>query len=447
MMTSKIGYGVALLLAASLGGCAGNELGEATELPQEGHSFLTIVGDRNVFLAGGAHQTITVKYHSDRGTPLAGSVRFRIDGAGKGSFLSKAEAVTGPGGLATIDVVGGSEGEGAFRVVAEALYATPVDWAVSLGAGNGPPVPYKVEGTYTMDSQFDIVTGLPGKIGEVIRMFVDMTDSPNDPATWLIDTLLKAADSTAVTNGVNAFRPGLDAFLNTLLKNNAPEIVKDFLALATNFSDNARRFGISSELQVYKAPDGSLLGKHTVTGIFLRIGGQRSNYSLAEAGMPAIVVDRVPLRIENNNKLVIDAHALPVSYGKVLVFAMNKIISLVSEGQSRNLHELLSDQIDCVKVGRGIYDYVDFLDAGFYEALCETGIAFAASYVEGKIGEIGGIVTSFEIRGDARLFDGNNDTNVDKLMDGQWEGNLLLGPSERAPLARPNQTFLGTRKP
>jgi hypothetical protein len=53
----------AMLMAALLGGaCAGSTDGEEpgpNNTPEEGHAFLTIVGDRNVFIEGGGRVTLS----------------------------------------------------------------------------------------------------------------------------------------------------------------------------------------------------------------------------------------------------------------------------------------------------------------------------------------------------------------------------------------------------
>jgi hypothetical protein len=441
---------LAIVATSLFAACAGEALGPTPTMPPtQGHAFLKIVGDKNVFLDSGATKEIVVKYVNDNDEGLAGTVSFRIDGDGKGSALSASSGVTGPGGEVRIHVTAGSQ-EAAFRVVAEAQYATAVDWSVAARLGNSnPPLPFNITGTYRVESTFDLASGLPGDVGKVVNTVIDMTNSPTDPTTWLLD-LDKGVRDTL--NGVPGARPALDAFLNTLLKEitafdvngQRVSIVGKFQEFGNAFGDVAQKFGLKSKLEITKKADGSYVAKHTIDGVFFKINNRRVDATLAQLEMDNIIVDNIPVTLTAESKISIGEHGLPLSYGTLVVLGLdNVVIPLLSPGAG-NVSELLADLIDCSMVGEEIYDYLNILNADFFESLCSTAIAAGGAIIEGKLREIGGRASEFKIRGEVRLADTNSDRTVDTLVGGEWEGRLLLG-NESATLAKPNQKFTGSR--
>src|SRR5689334_10340457 len=116
-----------LFLGAGLGvGCSSGAAsggGGDGKPPVNGDAFLTVVGSANVFVGNGAQQAITVRYHDQADTPLAGEVDFAIKGDGGGAALSSAKAVTDKDGNATVTLTTGTGGDAAFTVEASAEYA------------------------------------------------------------------------------------------------------------------------------------------------------------------------------------------------------------------------------------------------------------------------------------------------------------------------------------
>jgi hypothetical protein len=447
----KAGRLFSAIVAASLfAACAGESVGPLpTTPPQQGHAFLKIVGDENVFLDSGASREIVVKYVNDNDEGLAGSVSFRIEGDGKGSALSAASGVTGPGGEVRVHVTAGAQ-EAAFRVVAEAQYATAVDWSVAARRGTPTtPVPLNLAGAYRVESTFDLVSGLPGDVGQVVTQVIAMTDGPTDPTTWLLD-LDKGVRDTL--NGIPGARPALDAFLNTLLKEitafdvngTRVSIVGKFQEFGNAFGDVAKKFGLKSKLEITKKADGSYVAKHTIDGVFFKINNRRVDATLAQLDMDNIVVDHIPVTLSGESRIAIGDHSLPLSYGTLVVLGLdNVVIPLLSPGAG-NVAELLADLVDCAMIGEEIYEFLSILNADFFESLCSTAISAGGQILEGKLREIGGRASEFKIHGDVRLADTNSDRTVDTLVGGEWEGRLLLG-NESATLARPNQKFTGSR--
>ncbi len=442
----------ATFAALLLVGCATQDLGPTPmpKPPVEGHAYLEIVGDKNVFIDTGARATITVKYHDDAGGPIAGAVTFAIQGDAKGGSLTAASAVTDNEGLARVDLVAGST-ETAFGVRASAQYATSVDFSVAVRVGQGPPTPQALalEGTYQLESQFDLVAGLPGTFGDVVRTVIDITDSPNDPTTYLIDLALKEIDNSTVTNALNALRPGLDVAINEFLKSQLGDVYTNLLAFGNGFGDAAQRFGLKSELAIAKNANGTYVATHTIKGIFFMTdagGGkrERQDVDLAEMSMDYIVASNVAITRSGDASITIGDHALPLSYGKALVYMVRNIVIPLIDPWARNMTEFLQDIVDCDTLGDEIATEVGFGSGSIYASACKTALAFAGNYLEGKLGEVGGTATGFHLHGTARLQDTNDDRKVDKLMAGSWEGSLDIGP-EAATLSAPNQTFLGNR--
>jgi hypothetical protein len=433
----------ALFAATALAACAGEAVGPVPiAQPQPGHAFLKIVGEDNVFLENGAARELIVKYVNAADEGLAGTVTFRLDGEANGGSLSATSAVTGPGGEVRIAVVGGSSAEAAFGVVAEAQYATPVNWRVSV-RGPATPLPFKVEGTYRLESTFDMVSGIPGDVGEVVRAVIDMTDDPTDPTSWLL-----GLDPDVR----NAIPRALDAVLNELLKEattftiNGTRVsaVAKFQEFGSAFGEVAKKFGLLSKLEITKRTDGSYVGKHTVDGVFFRINGRRIDRTFAALNMTNIVVENIPLVLSGEERISIGEHNLQLGYAAMIVAAVENVVIPIITPRATTLREMLEELIDCTMVGGAIYDELGWPSVSFYDSLCRTAIAAGASILTGKLAEIEGVGSEFKIQGTVRLVDNNADRTIDALIGGEWTGRLFFG-NEATTLAQGSQKFTGQR--
>jgi hypothetical protein len=434
----------ALLLAAGCGASSLTPIDQPNTQPTEGHAFLTIVGNKNVFLDAGATETLTVKYADENGTPLAGEVQFSVKGTYADSALLAASAVTNSQGLATVDLAAGQD-QAAFRIEAGALYAVPVDWAVAVQPAAPPLPPLGFDGSYSIDSQFNLVNGLPGTVGDIVNAIIDMTDSPNDPATWLIDLALQKIDNSTITSAVNAVRPALDSFANDALKKYAPSIVDDFITFGNTFGQVTKKFGVESQLVVTKDASGTYTATHTVTGVNFTISGTKYSYTLADLGISNVSAQNIAVTADPmTGDMTIADHSLGLSYGKVVVYALDHLVIPMIDGFASNLTDLLKDEVPCASISVDIANYVGIGDPSLYESACDTALDFAGAYVEGKISDLGGTASAFKIHGTTKGVDTNHDNSVDKLQDGLWEGVLDFTVTQ-STLAKPDQKFVGTR--
>lgn len=444
MQTMRIVLSFSLL---SLAACADGSITDpggngSLPPPTPGHAYLTIVGDPNVFLEAGAVQEITVKYADDAGDPLAGQIAFHVDGDGLGSSLSGASGVTDAQGLVTIQITGGSA-ETAFHVLADAEYATAVTWNVAV-AVQAPPTSLSYAGSYDVESQFDLTSGLPGTAGTVINTILDMTDGPNDPATWLIDEALTAIDSGTISTVVDATRPAVDSYLNDVLLSYAPGFFTSFISVSNDVGQVARKFGLKSQLVIQELPDHSLVATHTITGVVYTIDGMRYDYTMADLGLPTPSASNIALSIDPTGRLAVADHTLPISYGHLILFALDNIVIPAIDPYSHNLNELLNGMVDCYAVGQDVSDYVGIGSPGLYTSGCQTALSAAADLIESQILGIDGTGAAFTMHGDAKPLDTNGDRTVDKLTGGLWEGQMSFGPLT-STLAKPDQKFLANR--
>src|SRR5438445_9110190 len=61
------------------------------------------------------------------------------------------------------------------------------------GSGSQEPTPdpqVDAQGTYRVNSTFDIATNMPGTAGSVLNGIIAATDDPDDPMAWLLEQLL-----------------------------------------------------------------------------------------------------------------------------------------------------------------------------------------------------------------------------------------------------------------
>ena len=124
---------LALLISATAFACGASASGD----PEEGNAFLSVVGDRNVFLDHGASTTLAVRYHDGNDEPLAGEVTIAIQGDAKDSSVATTSGVTDAQGIVRYDLQGGNT-DAAFGVQATAEFASPTEWSITVSEGAKP---------------------------------------------------------------------------------------------------------------------------------------------------------------------------------------------------------------------------------------------------------------------------------------------------------------------
>jgi hypothetical protein len=427
-------FSLALALVASCSSGAP----EGPRPPQEGHAFLSIVGEAALFVEGGGRQTITVQYHDEEGHPLVGDIAFDIFGDPRGGDLSAVTATTDAEGLAHIDVVSGEQAD--FQVTASALYAQPVQWNVSIGEGGSA---LDATGAFQLESEFDIADGIPGPVGAVINAVLDMTDDPNDPATWVIDQLLTQINNDTITNAIAGLRPGLDVILHDALVRNTPEFVEKIINVGDDLEQVARHFGSLSTFTVGRDPDLGLVASHGFDAFRFSVEGVDHEYTMSELELEDSKTQGIKVSLRGTSKLGIAEHQLPVHYGHMIAFVLDHAIIPAIDPSAHNLGELLPKIIDCAAVGQVLSTQIGVGPPVLYEIACNTGLAVGGALIEKQLESVEA-QAQLTIAGDAKPKDGG-DGKIHRLDFGQWEGQLAF-PAGATKLKRPKQKFTGDRQ-
>ncbi|MCB9559727.1 MAG: Ig-like domain-containing protein [Kofleriaceae bacterium] len=418
---------LALLLGAAAAGCAGSGGGGDDVAPADG-AKLTIVGERSLLMENGWSNEITVRYTDLDGNPLAGQIDFTLDGTVGGSYLSSVTATTDADGEASVELTAGETGDLTFQVAATAEAADGVAWDVQVLQHA-----LEITGDYRLSSEFDLATGLPGTAGQVVNTFIDMTDGPYDPATWVLDQIIAKISNATVRDLINGARPAIDGLLNDLLLSNSPDIVARLIEMGDAFGQVAREFGTTSTLHVTDTNDvdAGMIAQHVLTGLVFHIDADDYAYSMHDLGMENVTAD-APFGYDAT-RITLGAHAFPLSYGSILMVALDQLIIPLVDPTASDFEGLLTGFVDCQAVGQTISDYLGFGGSSLYAGACDLGLGFAADFVENQIRSLDATAMELGITGTARWMDTNHDHQVDVLQAGAWDGQMTYGSSP-APL-------------
>jgi len=440
MLKAKLQITLLATLFVSLAACGGGGSDNA---------YLTIVGDSNVFLDNNDIQTLRVRYHDSADDPLQGQVAFRLVGTTGGATLNRSSALTDDNGVVEVELRAGKSGSATFTIEATADYASAARWRISVG--NGIP-DLDPTGRYELRSKLDIISGLDNDAGDVINTFIDMTDDPNDPATWIIDQGIKQLPKD-VANVLKLFRGAIDPAVNKLIMDNAPAFVQDLKDMGEALGDVTRNFGAVSILDIKKAKAGDTddpdyLASHLMTGVFFDIRGTKYDWTLEELNVADVEAKEIPITKDNKNMLVIGNHAMPLTYGSIIVVALEQGIIPLFDDQADDLGDYLQNQVDCDKVGQSIYDNggdeIPLTSPSTYEGLCEFGLEATAGLIIDQILKIDDVGVQLDIKGIARPRDTDGDRKPDRLQAGKWSGYIDYAGSQ-AEMVPENNTFEGVR--
>ena len=309
------------------------------------------------------------------------------------------------------------------------------------GGGDETPMPTDATGTYSMRSNFDLATNMPGKVGEVVNTIIAATDGGDDPANWILEQVINKLPSGTVKTLLNGARPFVAGYLNDRLLQFAPDFVGTMVQMGHDFGAMAKNFGVNEQLVVTGAP-GAYMSQKTVLGAHFKIDNVESDLKFSDYNVANVVVQNIGVTLDGTGKLGIAEHKVSLKYGQVLKMGVDGLIIPMIDPTANNLGELLQHQVDCNAVGSLIASQIGGFGAGALTTACNAGLTAGANFVYSKIDAIDGTALEFGLTGSAKAFDKNGDKKIDSIATGQWAGNLSYG-STPSPLAA--ATFFGER--
>ena len=312
------------------------------------------------------------------------------------------------------------------------------------GGGDGDAdQPLDATGLYQIDSRFDLISAMPGTVGDVSNAFIEMTDDPYDPATWLLDTLQDEWDGGWVEDMMENARPFLDGVIHEVMMEHAPELVDQLIQIGDAFGQATRGFGVNSVLMVQDDADG-MAGIHTVNGYHFEIDNLDFAFTLAELGSETPIVEGVGFQVVDDF-IEVAEHMVPLRYGGFLAMALEEVIIPLVNPDAYSLRSLLDELIDCYPIGERVSEEIGYGSPEFYEGLCELGLDAGSNYVINKLISIDEAAqVQLVISGKARWQDQDSDRQVDRLVNGKWNGAIDYAGNTGA-LATDKNTFSGQR--
>jgi hypothetical protein len=449
MRRTSVSFGLPLLFLLSLvaSACSSDSGGG----PEKGNAFLRIVGSPQVEIGDGMPRELTVRYEDGEGQPLAGEIAFAFEGNPYGSQLTVSTALTDANGHAKVRLLPGQniQGDVAFGVKATAMYATDARWNVSV---YDPIRTYKLAGTYDMDSQFDLVEGAPGTIGDVVREIEAMTtiDENNGRyglASWLLDKVL---ETNLVGDGVKSvimgLRPGIDAAVKNIIDSYSPGWLNGLLETAARIDAYARHFQTTSIMVIEKQGE-TYVASHNLTGF---VFDNDAEVTLASLGWEQQLATGLVVTTQGRT-VTIAEHTFNIAYGEVLLYAINRFLvpqlaDLMNVDGARDLNDLVQGLVDCESIGEWIFGRSGTVGASVAEAACRSGVRYLVETIEDKIrGVVPGTASGITITGTGTARVGHDGETVERL-NGTWAGSLTVA-NQVGTLPPPNQTFIGTPRP
>jgi hypothetical protein len=318
------------------------------------------------------------------------------------------------------------------------------------GSGNGPgsgsgsndaPTPATIEGKYAITSDYDLAANAPGQVGAIANAFIDMTDSPDDPAKWIVDHAIDQIPNGTFKSLAQGVAPLVTGYLNDQLLSVAPDFVSKIKDIGNKFGDIAKHFGTIDTLDVAKS-GAAYTTTHTVTGAHFVIDTVAMDFLFTDYSLTNVTVPGVASSYDPTGKLSVGDHKVPLAYGKILRIALDQAIIPMVDPGAPDLAGALGDLVDCSQVGQAIADQVGFGSASMYGSACTAGLAAGANLIYQQIANLDSSALEFGINGTCKATDTNHDGKLDTLTRGAWNGTATYAGTP-APLA--TATFFGAR--
>jgi hypothetical protein len=286
-------------------------------------------------------------------------------------------------------------------------------------------------------------------IQEVIKLF----KTPGTTIVELVFDALKLWIGSAIIDTVEAIIGGpLKGLLNDLIQQWSADTpwLAAFLAMGTDITQIISNLELESELQLDKVG-----GNYTIQGthywhalnLYWRAGcaaegapGYDPECGKFSLNMKDIDPDSLPPNfpmdilegqfiadVLNFDRLSLRQHEIALSYGKLVLWALNEIvIPQVSGGQAHSIDELAKLWLNCAGLAAGqLGDYWEQAggDRDDVENTCNGVVNTLINPVDTILGKLT-LATTLTLTGTGRMMDENCDMIIDKIVDGTYIGYI-----------------------
>lgn len=312
------------------------------------------------------------------------------------------------------------------------------------------PVPLTPEGKFSVQSDFDVATNLPGTAGTVVNYFIGATDEPDDPTKFILEQLIGALPAGSIKNTLQGSIPFVAGYLNDRLLEVAPDFVDKIIDVGNGLGQVAHHFGTIEVLDVTATPAPSTGGDpslgyaatKTVQGLHFNIDNVDIDLRFADYQLADIKVEGLSVALEKTGKLNISQHKVPLKFGTVVKLAMNEVIIPFIDPSVTDLEGLLKKAVNCHAVGQYVFEAIDLGSPSTFESACLAGLKAASNAFYNALNNIDTAALEFDILGTARGIDKNHDGKMDDIQTGVWTGQLGYAGTP-APLS--TAKFFGTK--
>jgi hypothetical protein len=284
---------------------------------------------------------------------------------------------------------------------------------------NNNPPPTTPEGKYSMQSDIDVATNMPGTAGTIVNYFISATDDPDDPTKFIVEQVVAALPDGSIKNTLQGSIPFVAGYLNDRLLEVAPDFVGNIIDVGDKFGQVAHHFGTVETLEV----NAQGVATKTVTGLHFTIDGVDENFTFADEGIANVVVPNVHVTLDATGKFTVGEHTVPLKFGAVIKLAMDKAIIPLVDPSAANLGDLMKKWVNCQAVGQYVYEAVGIGSASTFQSACNAGLTGGSNALYKLLDNIDTSALQFDMTGTARAIDKNHDGHIDDIQTGTWTGS------------------------
>jgi hypothetical protein len=300
---------------------------------------------------------------------------------------------------------------------------------------DAPPstIPTTVAGTYDLVGTLDLST-LPAPAELILSELASATDSPDDPARYLVDRMVAALPDGTFKSVATGLAPYIAPYIELELDRIAPNFAPGVRAIATGLGTVAHHMVTIERLVV--APGG--IATRALIGL------QLANIpcQLAAGGAPdALAITRA--QIDATGTLLLTTHTMQLPYGEMLRLGLDRAVLPSVDLAATDLAGALRDLVDCHQLGLTFYSHANLGSAALYETACSVAMTSLASEVYEKIAAIDASPFELSVSGTATGVDLDADGTMDKIEAGAWVGTASYAGT-KGPLGV--NTFTGMKE-